>query len=81
MKPMSEERDEEVDRARRRLIKAVAYAAPVVMSTVVVKPALAQQAISCGPNSCNPAGGLCGPSGCMPNNPPCNPAGCNPNTP
>ena len=71
------EHDRDVDRARRKLLTSLVYAAPLVVSTVVVKPAHAQLA-SCAPASCRPGGGdLCGPLGCPPR-PACGPTGCSP---
>jgi hypothetical protein len=55
--------DENIDRARRKLLRALVYAAPLVLSSVVIKPAHAQVA-SCGPMSCNPV--PCAPLGCPP---------------
>jgi hypothetical protein len=64
--PDSEARSPDgVDAARRRLLRAMVYAAPVVVSTVVVKPAHAQAA-SCGPTACPPTGPPCSPQGCPP---------------
>jgi hypothetical protein len=69
--------DRDVDRARRKLLTTLVYAAPLVVSTVIVKPAHAQLS-SCAPASCRPGGGPCGPSGCNPNGGPCGPANCRP---
>jgi hypothetical protein len=71
------EHDRDVDRARRKLITTLVYAAPLVVSTVVVKPAHAQLA-SCAPASCRPGGGPCGPSGCLPRGGMCGPTSCRP---
>jgi len=65
--------------ARRAFLRAVAYAAPVVVTVVKVNRAQAQPA-SCGPNSCPPDGAPCGPNGaCGPGGGPCGPANCPPN--
>jgi hypothetical protein len=55
--------EKDIDLARRKLLRAVVYGAPLVLSTVVIKPAHAQ-ALSCGPTSCNPSGPPVG--GCPP---------------
>jgi hypothetical protein len=69
--------DRDVDRARRKLLRTLIYAAPLVVSTVIVKPAHAQVA-SCAPAACRPGGGsYCGPSGCPPR-PACGPTACRP---
>ena len=71
------EHDRDVDRARRKLITSLVYAAPLVVSSVVVKPAHAQAA-SCAPLTCRPGGGsFCGPLGCPPR-PACGPTSCSP---
>lgn len=57
--------DVDVDVARRRLLKAMVYAAPVVTSKVLIQTAHAQAA-SCGPASCRPRGGDCNPMACKP---------------
>ena len=70
---------EEVDKARRKLLRVLVYAAPAVVSTVVVKPAHAQ-VVSCGPVTCPPLGGSCMPQGggCPPTGAPCGPSNCRP---
>jgi len=71
------EPDRDVDRARRKLLRTLVYAAPLVVSSVVVKPAHAQLA-SCAPQACRPSGGAnCGPLGCPPR-PSCGPTSCGP---
>lgn len=58
--------DEHVDRARRKLLKASVYAAPAVLTTVVVRRAHAQ-GTSCVPAGCPPNVGPCPPDkGCPP---------------
>jgi hypothetical protein len=69
--------DRDVDRARRKLLTTLVYAAPLVVSTVIVKPAHAQLA-SCAPAACRPGGGDCGPYGCPPRGGACGPAACRP---
>ena len=71
---------DEVDAARRKLLRAFAYAAPLVVSSVVVKTAKAQP-LSCGPNSCHPAEGSCGPLGACAPTAPCGPLFCRPGSP
>ncbi len=56
---------------RRALLKLTAYAAPIIVSTVVVEKAAAQA--SCTPNACPPDGGPCSPDGGG-----CGPDSCNP---
>jgi hypothetical protein len=75
-------REPDVDKARRKLLAALVYAAPVVVSTVVIKPAHAQ-ATSCGPASCNPVAGCnpgsgCNPASCNPRGGACGPSNCKP---
>ena len=53
--------DDDVDRARRLLLKAGLYAAPIVIDVVRVKTAHAQQNVSCAPFQCKPADTLCKP--------------------
>jgi hypothetical protein len=73
-------REPDVDKARRKLLAALVYAAPVVVSTVIVKPAHAQ-ATSCGPATCRPGGGdACNPGTCNPRGGPCGPSSCKPRT-
>ena len=71
--------EEEVDKARRKLLRALFYAAPADCDTVIVKPAHAQ-VVSCGPVACPPNGGPCPPNGggCPPNGGPCGPSSCRP---
>lgn len=69
--------DKDVDRARRKLLTTFVYAAPLVVSSVIVKPAHAQLA-SCAPAACRPGGGPCGPLGCPPYGNPCGPTNCRP---
>lgn len=78
-RPKKEERAEEVDKARRKLLRVLVYAAPAIVSTVVVKPAHAQ-VVSCGPVTCPPLGGPCMPGGggCPPTGAPCGPSACRP---
>jgi hypothetical protein len=47
--PQPDEPREDVDRARRRLLKAAIYVAPTVISVVAVETAHAQQNPSCNP--------------------------------
>ena len=67
---------DEVDAARRKLLRALVYASPIIISVVKVKPAHAQVA-SCGPTTCRPVGGMCMPDGggCPPTGAPCPPNG------
>ena len=60
---------DDVSRGRRKLLKAAAYAAPAILSVVVVDRAHAQvscmPAAVCNPTTCDPV--TCMPiSGCMP---------------
>lgn len=57
---------DEVVLARRKLLKAAIYAAPLVVSAVVVDRAAAQPTPSCGPATCTPNDGPCGPANCPP---------------
>lgn len=70
--------ERDIDRARRRLLAALVYAAPVIVGSVVVKTAHGQ-VVSCAPNTCKPIGGdLCGPIACTPRENACNPNACAP---
>ena len=53
---------DDLDRARRYFIKASAYAAPAILTTITLNKAHAQA--TCMPNSCMPA--ACEPMTCMP---------------
>lgn len=76
---MAEENDEKVNAARRRLLRIAVYAPPAVLGTVALSKMAGCQAVSCGPQVCNP-NNTCGPNNCNPAINPCNPQNCNPNT-
>ncbi len=65
-----EDPEHEIDVARRKLLRAAVYVAPVIVSSVVVDRASAQVSPSCAPSTCTPS--------CAPNN--CTPLTCPPRT-
>ena len=52
----------ELDRARRHFLRAAAYVAPAILTTITLNKAHAQA--SCNPSTCMP--GVCNPNGCNP---------------
>ena len=68
--------DEDVDLARRKLLRKAIYEAPAILGVVALSWASAPPGPSCGPTRCHPNGGACGPDNCSPEiacNPDCMP--------
>ena len=61
---------DDLDMARRKMLKLVAYSVPAIVSVVAVRSADAAPKGSCNPGTCGPA--PCNPSGgpCTPTEPP-----------
>lgn len=65
MSTKTESDEQNLDRARRRLLKYAVYVPPAVIGALSLAESGCQPA-SCGPNNCNPNGGPCGPQNCNP---------------
>ncbi len=76
---MATDDDDNINEARRRLLRVAVYTPPAVLGAIALSTAAGCQGVSCSPQVCGP-GSSCGPTSCHPIVNPCNPDNCNPRT-